>query len=100
MKMELKHEDKLGKEFYCEISELLSNQPGFKEFPCAKHYLQTCKFDKNYLAIRRPGRTVGSVKISDDGKIEDCWIEEYTISDYPRGINDELKKFVGETIEL
>lgn len=55
-------------------------------------------WDKKTLAIRIPGRTVGSIEIDDKSVIKNISIDDVLIGEnnwYIENVNDKLKKFIG-----
>ena len=90
-------------EYYSELTLHLDKLAGFKSDTLLKHYILIDKLakDSKCLAIRIPGGTVGGIWIDDDYKITDVFIDtNYVVHTYPSDINEKMKKYIGEKIEI
>ena len=103
MKRKLKNME----EYYCEITEELDKICGFEVGDDGYHFrhyiLDTRDIFNNALAIRFPGRTTGSIYLDENNIIISCTVDEVLCGEgkyYPSGINETLKKYIGETILL
>lgn len=104
--MKLKPRRSFIDEFICDLTnelDLLSGITKRKGYGLFQHYIlfdNSCKKDK-CLPIRVPGGTVGGVWIDDSNTIIKIHIDtKYVIKTYPENINELIKKFIGEIIEL
>ena len=69
-----------------------------------KHYIlaDDSMINDKILAIRIPGGTIGGVWFDDDYVITKILVdtEYYVVKKYPKDLNEKLKHFVGEKIEI
>ena len=66
-----------------------------------RHYIladEWCMKNK-CLAIRVPGRTVGSIWIDDNNKILKISIDLSASLNYPDNVNEIMEKYIGEIVE-
>ena len=86
-------------EYYSELTLYLDKLAGFKPETLLKHYI--LMDNSKCLAIRIPGGTVGGIWIDEDYKITDVFIDtNYIVHTYPSDINEKMKKYIGEKIEI
>lgn len=88
------------KEYYCDITKLLDNCSRLPKSKHFKNYVYDTRdlWDKKTLAIRIPGRTVGSIEIDEKSVIKNISIDDVLIGEdnwYVENVNDKLKKFIG-----
>lgn len=105
--MELKRrkiQGEVRKTWVCEITWFLDQVAGLDE---RLHYIvinDLILFDDEEPAtyyIRVPGGTVGSIFLDDDYNIKEIFIDtEYVVGSYPKNINEQVKKFVGERMVI
>ena len=65
-----------------------------------KHYV-LCDYENSCLPIRIPGGTLGSIEYDENKvitKIHVC--TDYVVKTYPDDVNEQLKKFIGQKIEI
>lgn len=102
MKLVSKYKNYMN-EYYSELTKELDKLAGIEETSRWKHYIFTNDFCKknNCLAIRVPGGTVGEIDYDENNVITKISIDtNYVVKTYPNDVNDLIKKFVGETIEI
>lgn len=102
MKLEKKYNQNNG-EYYCDLTRKLDLLCGYTVTnPRYKHYIyDTRDLWDNCLAIRIPGRTIGSIEVDTNSVITN--ISFYTdLLDgiYPTNIYGELEAYVGVTLEM
>lgn len=86
-------------EYYSELTLYLDKLAEFKPETLLKHYI--LMDNSKCLAIRIPGGTVGGIWIDNDYKIIDILIDtNYIVHTYPSDINEKMKKYIGEKIEI
>lgn len=92
------------KAWVCEITWFLDQVAGLDE---RLHYIVTDSLlasdDENPVTyyIRVPGGTVGSIWLDDDHSIREIFIDtEKVVESYPKNINEQVKKFVGERMVI
>ena len=54
---------------------------------------------ERFLAIRRPGRTIGEIEVDEHDVIINVRISEHGMSSFKEDMNKVLKKYVGERLE-
>ena len=93
-------------EYECELTRELDRLSGIdtKEYyEHFSHYILTdrlSKKDKCY-PVRVPGGTVGGVWVDDDNVITKIVIDtNYVVKTYPEDVNEQMKKFIGQKIEV
>ncbi len=106
--MKLKKDDSCVcmEEYKCSLTEKLDDWAGLSgkdHFHLFRHYIfidETLKEEK-YLLIRVPGGTTGSIHYDGNNIITNITIDtDYVIETYPDNINELVKEFIGEEIEL
>lgn len=83
----------------CELTDELNKLAGYDQSRFLRHYVyaKSEDFEEKELAIRVPGCTVGGIWLDEDNQIIRVLVEGER---YPDNINDIMKKYVGETIEV
>lgn len=90
-------------EYFCDITRFLDEQA---KVPNSRwrHYVYLGRHysDKEKcLAVRIPGGTVDGIWLDDDNKIVKIEVDtNYVVRTYPDDINELLKKFIDEKIEM
>lgn len=91
-------------EYYCDLTKELDNIIGLSQEQHWKHYVlaEDSMIKDRVLAIRIPGGTVGGIWIDDNGVITKVSVdtEYYVAKKYPKDVNEKLKHYVGEKIEI
>lgn len=88
--------------YYCIITDYLDKIVGFHSV-FGSHYILVDEhgIENQRLAIRVPGHSVGELFINEESRIEEINI---TIQNgcimYPKNLNEELKQYVGEKVEI
>lgn len=54
---------------------------------------------ERFLAIRRPGRTIGEIEVDENGIIIGVRIPEHGMSSFKEDMNEMMQKYVGEKLE-
>ena len=87
-------------EYYCDLTRELDSIIGLSQDQHWKHYISM--INGKILAIRIPGGTIGGVWFDDDNVITKVLVdtEYYVVKKYPKDLNEKLKHFVGEKIEI
>lgn len=103
--MDLIQTDSIPLSYSCALTEELDRLCGIdkKDFTRFRHYLLADKWclDRNCLAIRVPGGTVGGVTIDENKVITDIKIDtNYVIKTYPDDVNEKVRKYIGETVKI
>ena len=89
-------------EYICAITDDLNSLSGYVNAKYG-HYIL---FNKGYIKdkvipIRVIGGTVGAIKIDDNLTITDIIIDtEYVVKTYPTNVNELMKHWIGEEIEV
>lgn len=104
MKLEKKYGQNNG-EYYCDLTRKLDELCGYTvSNPRYKHYIcDTRDLWCNYLAIRVPGRTTGSIEVNSNNVITNISFSTDLIGDirqYPTNIYRELEVYFGMTLEM
>ena len=92
----------ISSEYICAITDELNYLSGYNNTKYG-HYIL---FDKGYIEdkvipIRVIGGTVGAIKIDDSLTITDTIIDtEYVVKTYPTNVNELMKHWIGEEIEV
>lgn len=95
-------------QFKCKLTEELDGITGMDRdhhlYDMYHHYLLIDDFTRKHLndgiPIRVPGSTIGGIWIDESQKITRIEIGGSKIVTYPIDINEIMKKYIGETIEL
>ena len=90
----------------CELTKELDKLTGLdteEYYERFYHYIITDRLsekDKCY-PVRVPGGTVGGVWVDDDNIITKIVIDtNYVVKTYPEDVNEQMKKFIGQKIEV
>ena len=94
-------------EYFCEITEKLDELSGLvktsKKWDGLKHYILIDDYSlkHNFISIRVPGGTVGTIFIDDGNEITNIKIDtNYTIKTYPKNVERQIRElFIGKKIE-
>ena len=54
---------------------------------------------ERYLAIRRPGRTIGEIEVNENNIIVNARIAEEGVSSFTEDMNKALQQYVGQKID-
>lgn len=86
-------------EYYCPITEVLDELIGVtdKSHHFKNYLLDTRDVWDNTFAIRIPGRTTGTIRLSDNNIIVECLVSD---EKYPKGTNEILKQYIGEVLDV
>lgn len=93
-------------EFCCDLTKELDEISGISQkqyYNLYHHYIladEWCRENK-CLAIRVPGGTVGGVWVDKNNVITKISVDtDYVIKTYPSDVNELMKRYVGEILEL
>lgn len=104
VKLEKKYSHNDG-EYYCDLTRMLDELCGYTvRHPRYKHYIcDTRDLWDRCLAIRVPGRTVGSITINENNSIESIAFLSDLVGDlkqYPSNIYQKIELYLGITLEM
>lgn len=94
----------MNNEYNCSITDELNDLSEYKAK--TKAYGHYILFDDSFvkdkvIPIRVIGGTVGAIKIDDNLIITDIIIDtEYVVKTYPTNVNELMKHWIGEKIEV
>ena len=105
MKLQNRSHFKFIEQYTCQLTETIDTLANLdtKNSPCFYHYIMADKdmLQNKCLAICVPGGTIGDIYIDDNNNITKIFIAtNYIIRNYPDDINEILKEFIGQKIEL
>lgn len=90
---------------YCDLTDSLDVLTGIadKETKFFGHYIELDKLslEDRILAIRVPGCTVGSLRLSkDSNNIEEISLGISSLVTYPDSVSEIIKSYVGKSVEF
>ena len=103
MKMENRPNGILRDDYYCDLTRELDTLAKLDGSEFFKHYIFIDAMDKSseWLAIRVPGGTVGSIRVDANNTILKIEIDtKYVIKTYPDNVNEIIQKYIGEVLEV